>query len=275
MSEREIIERTTALPATVGTLANDLAALGVVRGSVILVHASLSSLGWVCGGAIAVIESLKASIGPSGTIVMPTHSGDLSDPSLWSNPPVPRPWWPILRETMPPFDPRTTPTREMGAIAECFRTQPGVLRSNHPQVSFAAFGPCASQIISNHRLEDGLGSSSPLGRLHELQSSVLLLGVGHDCNTALHLSEIRALGEHTEKVKTGAPVLTNGQREWAEFHEVKFDDSDFPQIGKAFEDSTGLVQAGCVAQGQSLLMPQAALVDFGVQWLIADRKQGP
>ncbi|NOZ38856.1 MAG: AAC(3) family N-acetyltransferase [Planctomycetes bacterium] len=275
MGEREIIERTQALPATVKSLANDLAALGVVQGSVILVHASLSSLGWVCGGAIAVIEAIKATVGPSGTIVMPTHSGDLSEPSLWSNPPVPRPWWPILRETMPPFDPRTTPTRGMGAIAECFRTMPGVLRSNHPHVSFAAFGPCASQITSNHQHEDGLGNSSPLGQLHGLQSSVLLLGVGYGCNTSLHLSEIRALGERTKKVKTGAPVLANGQREWIEFLEVQLDNSDFSHIGKAFEDSTGLVQSGCVAMGQSLLMPQAALVDFGVQWLGANRVQAP
>lgn len=272
MSERDAIERTHALPATVESLANEFAAIGVVHGAVLLVHASLSSLGWVCGGPIAVIEALKTAVGPSGTIVMPTHSGDLSEPSLWRNPPVPSRWWSIIRDAMPAFDPEITPTRAMGAIAECFRTQPGVLRSNHPQVSFSAYGPRSSEITSDHQLDDALGDNSPLGRLHELQSSVLLLGVGHDRNTSLHLSEIRAFGDKAPKIRTGAPVQINGQCQWIEFMEHELDESDFPQIGKAFADATGLVQSGSVAIGKALLMPQPALVDFGVQWLKANRK---
>lgn len=272
MSERDAVERTHDLPATVETLTNDFDALGVVHGSILLIHASLSSLGWVCGGAVAVIEALRAAVGPSGTIVMPTHSGDLSEPSLWRNPPVPRRWWSIIRDAMPVFDPQTTPTRAMGAIAECFRTQPHVLRSDHPHVSFAADGPRASEIVSDHSLEHGLGGDSPLGRLYDLQSSIVLLGVGHDRNTSLHLSEIRAFDDNAHQIKTGAPVQINGKRQWIEFMEPELDDSDFPQIGKAFADATGLVQSGNVALGQALLIPQPALVDFGVQWLKASRK---
>lgn len=89
MSEQDIIERTPSRPATVDSLYADLAALGVSPGQVLIVHASLSSLGWVCGGAVAAILALEKALGDQGTLVMPTHSGDLSDPGEWENPPVP------------------------------------------------------------------------------------------------------------------------------------------------------------------------------------------
>jgi len=140
MGERDVIERTTGPPATVNSLAEDLAALGVMPGMVLLLHASLSSLGWVCGGAVAVILAVEAVLGPQGTLVMATHSGDLSDPADWENPPVPESWCDTIRSTMPAYDPDLTPTRGMGTIPETFRKQRGVLRSGHPQVSVCGVG---------------------------------------------------------------------------------------------------------------------------------------
>jgi len=263
----DVISCTTHGPATVESLAADLRDLGVTEGAVVIVHASLSSLGWVCGGEIAVVDALKAAVGTSGTMVMPAHSSNFSDPAYWSNPPVPRDWWPTIRESMPAFSPGTTPTNGIGAIAECFRTQPGVMRSDHPHVSFTAYGPLSTRIVSNHRLEEGLGDDSPLGRLYNCDARVLLIGVGHESNTSLHLSEVRAFGETATKVKTGAPIMVDGKRQWVEFMEQELDTTSFPEIGQSFQNESGRVRSGMVAQADSLLMPQRALVDFGTRWL--------
>src|SRR5512136_2153792 len=146
MSERDAVERTQGYPATVESLRADLAALGVEPGLTLLLHSSLSSLGWVCGGPVAVILALEAAIGPDGTLVMPTYSDDLSEPSYWKNPSVPEAWWATIRQTMPPYDVDMTPTRGVGVIPECFRNRAGTRRSPHPSDSFAARGLRAEMI---------------------------------------------------------------------------------------------------------------------------------
>ena len=266
MSERETIAATAGSPATIESLYDDLQSLSVAPGCLLLVHSSLSALGWVCGREVAVVEALSRAVGEDGTLVMPAHSSDVSDPAHWSNPPVPESWWPIIREQMPPYDPRRTPTRGMGVIAECFRNAPGVLRSDHPQDSFAARGPLADAILANHALPCSLGENSPLARLYENDAQVVLLGVGHDSNTSLHLAEVRALGDAMKSTRNGAPAMVNGRREWVEFDEPNYDTSDFLALGAAFAKETGLVRSGKVGDGDALLLPQVALVDFAVAW---------
>lgn len=50
ISDCDAKKATLGMPATVDSIRDDLMALGVSRGMVLLVHSSLSSLGWVCGG---------------------------------------------------------------------------------------------------------------------------------------------------------------------------------------------------------------------------------
>jgi aminoglycoside 3-N-acetyltransferase len=160
MGERAAVDASDT-PRTRTSIAADLRALGVTTSSLLLVHSSLSSVGWVCGGPVAVAGALLDVVGPSGTLVVPTHTAGNSDPATWENPPVPRSWWRTVREHMPAFDPLLTPSTGMGAVAELVRTWPGAMRSDHPQMSFAAVGPHAEQITAGHALESGMGEALP------------------------------------------------------------------------------------------------------------------
>jgi aminoglycoside 3-N-acetyltransferase len=267
MTEADAVARSPSL-ATVDSMAAELSALGVVEGGVVLAHSSLSSLGWVCGGAVAVVLALQRAVGDEGTLVMPAHSSDLSDPAKWENPPVPREWWNTIRESMPLFDRDLTPTRGMGAVAECFRRGPGVLRSEHPQVSFSARGPQAERIVSGHTLADSLSERSPLARIYELEGDVLLLGVGHDSNTSLHLAEYRS--GRARPGNNGVPLVVDGVRRWVEFEDVELDASEFQLIGESFEREAGARRAR-VGRAEALLASQRALVDYGVEWMLENR----
>ena len=127
VSEEEAIAAAGAEPNTEPSLAADLRALGIGEGMVVLVHSSLSALGWVCGGPVAVIRALLQTVGAAGTLVMPAHSGDLSDPAGWQSPPAPSAWWDTIRATMPAFDPpspHVQPRRHSGVVPHLARSGP-------------------------------------------------------------------------------------------------------------------------------------------------------
>jgi aminoglycoside 3-N-acetyltransferase len=254
-------------PVSIASLTADLRALGVRPGAVMIVHSSLSSLGWVIGDAPAVIAALTIALGPEGTLVMPTHSGGLSDPASWVAPPVPLEWHARVRAEMPAYDPAITPTRIMGAIPESFRTHPDVRRSAHPRQSCAARGPHAAFVTDDHALDCAMGERSPLARLYDLDADVLLLGVGHDRNTSLHLAEYRARWPSRRHTTFASPVLLDGARRWLEVDDLDFNDEDFARLGADFERDTGAALIGTVGAANARLMRQRALVDYAADWM--------
>src|SRR5215207_6962478 len=70
-------------------IAAGLRDLGVAPGDLLLVHTSVKALGWIPGGAVAVVQALRDAVGADGTIVVPTQTAGNSDPSAWQHPPVP------------------------------------------------------------------------------------------------------------------------------------------------------------------------------------------
>ena len=276
MSEQEAINRTPH-PNTVDTLKRDFTALGLQPGMTVIVHSSLSRIGWVNGGPVAVIQALENVLTAEGTLVMPTHSSDLSDPAKWVNPPVPEAWWQTIRDTMPAYDAALTPARGIGAIAETFRKQPGVRRSAHPHMSFAAWGRHAEAMTDKHPYAHGLGNESPLARVYDRDGWVLLLGVGHANNTSLHLAEYRADWPGKRSETLGAPVMENGQRRWIWFEDIEIDTGDFEMVGAAFNQAEaapgGSLRQGQIGQAETLLFRQRPLVDFAAIWFAQHRDQ--
>ncbi len=255
----------TPEPRTIRSLTEDLKRLGVDEGMTLLVHSSLSSMGWVCGAEVAVIQALLNALGETGTLVMPAQSTDYTDPASWECPPVPASWCQTIRDNMPPFDPHTTPTARLGRIAACFRTWPGTLRSDHPSLSFCAKGPDAEDILQTHRLGDSFGLDSPLGALYRRDTRILLLGVGHEANTSLHLSE--CLADIRPRKRKGAAIMQNGERAWVWYSDSDYDSDEFPQIGSQFEKAhPHFVDKGSVGSAESRLLPMKELVDFATNW---------
>lgn len=259
-------------PVTVDSMTSDLRTLGVAAGQTILVHSSLSSLGWVCGGAPAVVDALQRVVGEEGTVVMSTHSPGNRDPTNMGNPPVPDSWYDTIREQMPPYRPAVTPTQGMGAIAECFRSYPDVRRSAHPQHSFAAWGDNARFVTEDHPYDYSLGEESPLARVYDLDGKVLFLGTPHATNTSFHLAEYRA--DLDLNIETCASaVLVNEEREWVEWEDIDFTDEDFPVCGTAFErERPAAFVKGSVGTSEAKLFGQRPLVDFAVEWFESNRQ---
>ncbi len=255
-------------PVTTKRLVSDLENLGLKKGDVILVHTSLSKIGWTAGGVQAVVEALIQSVGPDGTIVTPAHSTHLTDPVHWQNPPIPQSWHDEVRTSSPAFDKDRTPTRGLGQLPEVLRRWPGAIRSDHPHNSFAALGAGAIEITKVHALNSPMGAKSPLQSLYDLDAKILFIGTNWDTCTAFHLAEDRI--PELPMAAQGAPVKIKGKTQWITFDCTDYDSDDFAECGDTFEEISDL-QSGNIGQAESKLFSLRNAVDFAENWIRAKR----
>lgn len=149
-----------------------LRAMGIGSGDLIQVHSSLSSFGFVEGGADAVVDALLELVAPDGTVMVPTfnHGAEYI------------------------FDVRSSPSYN-GAITEAFRHRLQAVRSVHATHAYATIGPLAAELCAGHLEAGTFGMESPLGKLAQRGGWILMLGAGMNRCTAGHLGERKA-GAH-------------------------------------------------------------------------------
>ena len=154
------------MPLTKDDIKAGLASLGVESGTVLMVHSSLSALGYVEGGADTVIDALIETVGPFGTVMMPAMG------------------------SAPIFDVEDTPS-SVGTITDRFWRRPETIRSIHPTHSAAGVGPLAAELLAGHMAQPtAIGMESPWGRIARLDNGYLLfIGCDQDRNTLMHTAE--------------------------------------------------------------------------------------
>ncbi|MCZ6678816.1 MAG: AAC(3) family N-acetyltransferase [Candidatus Poribacteria bacterium] len=143
--------------------------MGLRAGDGVMVHSSLSSMGYVEGGPDTVVEAFLSVLGPEGTLMVPTftHSGTEY------------------------FDPLSSPSKN-GAITEAVRRHSRAIRSLHPTHAVTVIGPEATNLVCDDLQRGPLGVDCALDRLAQRGGWILLLGVDHQTNSTIHLGEAYA-----------------------------------------------------------------------------------
>ena len=208
--------------------------LGIKQGNTLLVHASLSSLGYVVGGAEALFLALREIIGEQGTIVVPSQTVEISDPASWQYPPVPEEWYDVIRKAMPAYSKELSYSKAMGAFSQFIGILPDSIRSNHPMYSFTAIGEKAVEIIGEDTFDFPFGEESPLARMYSIGAKVLMIGTGFETNTSLHLAENRL---NREVIQEKSKILTKTGEKWISFKNIELDIyDDYLEIQKNFTE---------------------------------------
>lgn len=267
------VQRARRKPQVRG-LTEELAALGVPRDGLLLVHASMRQARGV--RTETMLAALRGALGPGGTVVVPAFTPENSDTSSAHHARIrglDAHATAAFRAAMPPFDPAATPAPLMGALAETVRTAPGAHRSAHPQSSFAALGPAAAQLTAGHRPDCHLGDDSPLAPLYAGHARILLLGVGYDVCAAFHLAEYRVSRPPRRTYR--CVIGPRSSPRWWAYEDVVLDDSDFGALGAAYAAACGTrppgagagVLTGTVGGAPCLLLDLRDAVDFAVRHL--------
>ncbi|WP_238008256.1 AAC(3) family N-acetyltransferase [Dactylosporangium sp. AC04546] len=261
----------TIAPVTYRRLLDDLRRLGVPHGRHLLVHTAMSRMGYVVGGPGTLLHALRDVVGPA-SVVVPTQTADNSTTSHYyreATVAMDQRQREVYEATLPGFDPVHSPSYRMGAFAEHVRRHRAAVRSHHPQTSFTALGRHADDLMRVHDLTSHLGPHSPLKALYDADAMVLLVGVGVERCTALHLAEYGL--ERPPRTKTYTCFLRHDHGPVRyEFDAPDLDDGDFGLLGADLCRERWAV-TGTVGGAPAILLPIRRSVDFATAWMNRQR----
>lgn len=234
------------------TLAEGLAQLGVVAGSVVEVHSSLGSFGWVEGGADAVIDALIAAVGPAGTIIMSAYAVSPALPLSEAERARGITWKVRI------LDP-DAPATGLGAVVDAFRRRPDV-RLGSGLFRVAAWGP-----------EAGLYAEQGYARLLAHGGRALLLGVDINRCSSMHQGEAEPLPPALAARWTMPDDLRRDYPvdQWS----IGYRDEDGPDVwGAVFAEAErrGLVTHARIGDAACASFPAAPVVQILADWRRAD-----
>ena len=201
--------------------------LGLGQGDVVLLHSSLASLGYVEGGADAVVDAFLNVIGAAGTLVVPIFGA-------------------------------------LGVVTEVVRNRPEAVRSVHPKACVAAIGRMAEIICREHWKPDlAHGPETPYTRIAEMGGYVCLLGVDQDRSTTLHTTEEQLRMPYLQPTAEVAFMTPEGEvtRSWPFFPGPH---RDFIGLDRVFRES-GKMRIGRIGNSVVRLMKSADLIRIAEQ----------
>ena len=187
----------------------------VPRDGILVVHGAIGRLSRKGYRAEAMIESFLEYM-KDGTVVMPTMT------------------WRTVTPEKPLWDEIATAS-ETGVLSEIFRTRYATGRSIHPTHSAAGRGDAAKMLLSRHHIDETpVSPNSPYGLMREYDAHIMMLGVGLETCTAIHLPEetiaadvylrpLETAETYQCKDRNGTVHLVRTRRHWRL-------DRDFPQF---------------------------------------------
>jgi aminoglycoside 3-N-acetyltransferase len=218
---------------------------GIQENDIVFFHSSLSSLGYVDGGAETVIDAFLEVVGEGGTVIVPTCVQFVEGHRA------------TVEERRKAWNIHTSPS-DMGLITETFRKRSASYRSDHPCENVCAIGKLAQEITRGHKTaygrwspwgENAYGIGSPWEKIYQYNAHYLLLGVDYYVCTLFHYAQAIYLEELMRK---------GGETLWPEF--------DFIKMGRRLEGE-GLVRFGNIGEATVRIMRARTIVDVVLQHL--------
>ena len=229
-------------------IAAALRVLGLPTGAIIFVHSSMSSIGYVEGGADSIVDAFLRVLGPAGTLIVPTFT------------------FFHARSANPVFDSTHDPS-EMGRLTEVIRTRTGSRRSCHLLHSVAALGAHAEEITAVHG-PSAWAADGPFWKLYEADAHILLLGVPYLRCTFFHVLEqlVQVPYRRWREVEARVQDRDGSQRQ---LHTLiyspkpGFAGNDFNRLGALLEER-GLVRVGSVGNAVVRLFRARDALEVGL-----------